>query len=501
MGSGGARRESTSLPRFDQPFPVETVPQTHDCEWRERAERLEGELSDVKASLATLQRAVFGKRSEKLPRISDQLRKGAPADREKTLKKRLAAREARSELPTREVKHVVPLEERHCPKCGSEDLRPLGEGLQTVVYEYVPARIERQVHVQEKLACRCGEGIVTAAAPKAIEGGQYGPGLIAHIVTAKCVDSIPLYRQAKGLSRAGVAINRTTLGNLFHAAGTVLQPLYARILELIRTEDYVRADETPQRVLAEGKTRRAYVWTFRTEQLIAYVHSHTRSGDTAVAVLGGTRGYLQVDGYTGYNSVILPDGRIRVGCWAHVRRKFHDASSTAPEANVMMDLILELYRIEQAAQDDGVLGTEEHLSRRKAQSAEVLSQISTWLRTERPRHLPKGPLGEAIRYALGQWDALGRFTEDARLALDNNASERALRTVALGRKNYLFVGNDNAGENLAGLMSLLATCELHAVNPEAYLADVLMRVQSHPHARLDELLPHRWSPAVTADSS
>lgn len=472
------------------------VGEAHSCEWKDEAERLRSENDGLKHRLDKLERHVFGRRSEKLPSVSSQLKQGAAT--EVTLKKRRERRAAREELPSREVRHTVAPHKRHCPKCGGTDLRPLGEGRATVVYEYVPARLERQVHVRETLACRCGEGVVTAEAPKAIEKGQYGPGLIAHVVTSKCCDSIPLYRQAKVLSRAGVPIARTTLGDLFHAAARATEPLYRRLLELIQFEDYVRADETPQRVLAEGKTRRAYVWTFRTDKLIAYVHSHGRSGETAVNVLGDTKGYLQVDGFTGYNSVTQPNRRTRVGCWAHVRRRFHEALSTAPEAQVALDSILQLYRVEETAKASGIVGTAEHLALRRGQSVALIDSIRDWLMLEEPRHPPKSPLGQAIRYTRGQWEALGQFLNDPRLELDNNASERALRTIALGRKNYLFVGNDKAGENLAGLFSLLATCEQNGVNPEAYLADVLLRVQSHPNSRLDELLPHRWSAANTS---
>ena len=483
------------------------VTETHACEWKERAEELASEnaalkdrLGSVEHQLEALARAVFGKKSEKLPRVDDQLRDGAPADPEATLKKRRATRAAREQLPSREVHHRIPDEKRRCPKCGGSELRPLGRGVETIVFEYIPSRIERQVHVQEKLACSCGEGIVTAEAPKAIEGGQYGPGLMAHVVVSKCLDSTPLYRQAKALARAGVPIHRNTLGDLFHRAAGQVEPIYRRLLELIRLEDYVRADETPQRVLAEEKTRRAYVWTFRTEKLVAYVHAHGRSGETAVAVLGGTKGYLQVDGYTGYNAVTLPEGRIRVGCWAHVRRKYFDALSTAPEAQRALYLILELYRVESDIEAAGQRGTTGHLAVRRARSAAIIDEIAEWLRVEGPRHPPKSPLGEAMQYTRSQWAALTRFLEDPRLALDNNASENALRKVALGRKNYLFVGNDEAGENLAGLYSLLATCEANGVNPIEYLADVLVRVNTHPANRLDQLLPHLWSRG-SSDSS
>ena len=226
--------------------------------------------------------------------------------------------------------------------------------------------------MQETLSCRRGEGVVTASAPKAVEKGQYGPGLIAHVVAAKCLDSIPLYRQAKAVSRAGVPIASTTLDDLFHAAARTTEPLSQRLFQLISLDGYVRADKTPQRVLADGKTRRAYVWTFRTEKLLGYVHSHTRSGETPLSVLRGTQGYLQVNGYTGYNAVVLPDGRVRVGCFAHVRRKFFEALGTAPEAQAALNFITALYRVEHLAQAAGELGSAAHLARRLADSAVTL---------------------------------------------------------------------------------------------------------------------------------
>lgn len=476
----------------------------HECAWRDEAERLEGELARVRdeqetlrAQLEALQRHVFGKRSEKMPPVSEELRSERPVDPQVTQARRRAARAEKAALPEREVHHLVPPERRLCPKCGSTDLRPLGEGKRTFVYEYVPARFERQVHVQETLACRCGEGVVVADAPaRVVDKCQYGPGFIAHLITAKCADSIPLYRQAKALQRASVPVQRTTMGDLFHTGADVLQPLADRVLQLVRESHLVLADETPIRVLAEKKTRRSYVWTFRTDKLVAYRYSATRSGDTPAEVLGGTRGYLVVDGFTGYNAVVVPKGRVRVGCWAHVRRRFFEAQSTAPEAKEMMDLILGLYRVEHEVADAGRLGSPEHLLRRREVSAPLLERIRDWLQQHSTLHPPKSPLGEAIRYARGQWEALGRFLEDAVLPLDNNASEGALRTVALGRKNYLFVGHDEAGANIAGLYSLVATCQANGVNPEAYLADVLLRVQSTPQGQVDELLPHRWSPTL-----
>ena len=208
-----------------------------------------------------------------------------------------------------------------------------------------------------------------------------------------------------------------------------------------------------------------------------------------------------MDGYSGYNKVTVPGGRERAGCIAHLRRKFFDAQSSAPDAaRKAMDFILEIYRVERAALDNEILGTPQHLEMRQTRSKAVMDEFRTWLDAELPRHLPQGAMGEAIKYAINQWDALTLFLTDPHLPVDNNASENALRICALGRKNFLFVGNDAAGENLAGLYSLVATCEANGVNPVDYLADVLLRVQTHPASRIDELLPHRWSPLLAAPS-
>ncbi len=218
--------------------------------------------------------------------------------------------------------HEVREDQKSCPKCGGHDFTPLGEGKVTELYELVPARIERQVHVQQKVRCRCGETIITAGAPaKVFDKTRFGPTFIAQIAVSKCADSLPLYRQAKAYRRAGVEVNDSTLGDLFHRCAELTEPLYQRLLKLIAEKGIVLADETTQRVQAKGHTRRAWLWSFigRDEverELIAYVFSRSRSGETPVRVLEGTVGKLLVDGYDGYNKVTLPGGRERAGCWA-----------------------------------------------------------------------------------------------------------------------------------------------------------------------------------------
>jgi transposase len=475
----------------------------HRCEWRERAEALEARLAQVEATLEKLQRHQFGARSEKMPPVSQAIRDPARAEAERiaTQQKRRENAEKKRQLVTRKIVHEVREDQKTCPRCGGHEFTPLGEGKVTELYELVPARVERQLHVQRKVRCRCGETIITADGPaRVFDKTRFGPTFMAQVAVSKCADSLPLYRQAKAYRRAGVEVNDSTLGDLFHRTAELVDPLYERLLHLIAEKEIVLADETTQRVQANGKTRTAWLWSFiardeEERELIAYVFSRSRSGETPVRVLEGTIGKLLVDGYEGYNKVTLPGGRERAGCWAHARRKFFDAQSTAPAAaKRAMELILELYKIERAALDADLLGTPEHLAMRQTRSGAVVDEIKAWIEAEQGRHPPRSPIGAAIGYALGQWDALTLFLTDPHLPIDNNASEGALRVCALGRKNFLFVGTDAAGENLAGLYSLIATCEANGVNPIDYLADVLLRVQTHPASRIDELLPHNWTP-------
>jgi transposase len=447
-----------------------------------------------------------------MPPVGEALRKaGVESDPAASLEKRRENAEKKRQLATREIHHKVPEEQKTCPKCGGHDFSALGSGKLTELYEMLPSIIERQLHVQEKLRCKCGETILTApGAARVYDKARYGPNFMANVVVAKVADAIPLHRQAKQFNRAGVPMSRSTLVDLFHQCANAVEPLYLRLLELVPKIEIVQADETTMRVLAKGKTRTSWLWTFLgnvegatdadDKPIIGYVYSKTRSGETPVKVLGDTIGLLVSDKYSGYNKVTVPGKRVRAGCLAHVRRKFFDALSAAPDAKQAMDFIVEVYKVERAALDNDLLGTSQHLEMRQARSVQVMDEFKAWLEAEQPQHLPKGPMGEAISYALGQWDALTRFLSDARIPVDNNASENALRAAALGRKNWLFVGHDEAGENVAGLFSLIATCEANGVNPTQYLADVLMRVQTHPASRIDELLPHNWR-SVSANTS
>ncbi|WP_237078900.1 IS66 family transposase [Myxococcus xanthus] len=407
------------------------LPLEHHCPWREEAEELRERLTSLEARVEKLTRSVFGKKSEKLPPVEEELRRNAPADTEQAaaaaLKRRRERAEVKKALPSRTVLHPVPEELRRCPRCQGTDFTPLGPGRASVLYEYVPGYFEKQVHVRQTLLCACAEGVITAEGPPRVaEKTGYGPGLIAQLVTAKCADSMPLYRLEKSLARDGVPVARSTLTDLFHRAATELAPITECLLARVAEQEVVQGDETPMKVQAPEKTRTGYLWTFLAEEdttqdaLIAYCFSPTRAGTTPAEVLGGTQGALVVDAYTGYNRVTTPEGRTRVGCWAHVRRRFFEALPN-PAAQEALRLILALYRVEAAVKEAGLTRTATHLALRQAQSAAAPEALHAWLEQNKPLHPPRGPLGGAIAYALSQWDALTRFIEDVRLPLDNNA--------------------------------------------------------------------------------
>jgi transposase len=473
-------------------------PVDHECSLMPVLVEMSNELAKVKHELAQLKKAQYGKKSErsKMPRVAV----GESPTPEQIQAKRRANAADKAQIETVRTVHKVPDEQRTCPKCGNSKLKAIGEGRSTVVFEFIPARFVRHEHVQEVLRCRCDNYVVTApGAPKVIEKGRYGASFLAHLAVAKCADHLPIYRLEKEFQRQGFPLARSTMNELLHSTAELTRPLWTLLLEVIRKRAIVMADETRLRMQDDGtgKPKTGFVWTFVAPDDtgvhdVAYVYAAGRSGETPKKVLGDTEGYLLADAYSGYNAVEDVSRRIRAGCHAHLRRGFHEALTTAPVAQEAIDLILRLYRVEHAAAQKKVVGTAIHLQLRRKRSRSIRDELAKWLVAQAPRHPPKSPIGEAIRYAQNQWDELGRFLEDPRIPLDNNASERSLRRVALGRKNYLFVGDIDSGTNIAGLYTLVATCEARRINPFAYLADVIPRVQDYPAKRVAELLPGNW---------
>lgn len=470
----------------------------HDCVLKDVVVELSNKLAKLEHELAQIKKAHVGPKSErqKMPRI-----KGAPPSAEAQLAKRRARAQQRTEVQTQTTTHDVPPDQRTCPRCGNDNLKPLGKGKVTTVFEFVPARFIRHEHVQERLRCKCNGYVVTApGVPRVIEGGRYGASFLAHLAVAKCADHLPIYRLEKEFARQGFPMARSTMNELLHRTSEITKPIWLRILEDIKVRAVVQADETRMRMQdgGGGKPKNGFVWTFvatddRGGRDVALVFAADRSGETPRRILGGTSGYLLVDAYSGYNDVLNVSTRKRAACHAHLRRYFHEALPTAPVAQEAMDIIRDLYRIEHDAEARGILQTDSHLEFRRKRAGPVRERLRAWLEAEQPKHRPKSPIAIAIRYGLRQWLDLGRFLEDVRVPLDNNASEAALRRIALGRKNYLFVGDVDAGTNIAGLYTLIATCEARGINPFRYLAEVIPRVQDHPADRVHELLPAAWA--------
>lgn len=475
-------------------------PIDHDCVLKDVVVEQANEIARLKHEMEQIKKALLGSRSErsKMPRIKTGPAKTAE-ERQRTREERAAAK---AQIPTVTTEHKVPLEQRKCEACGSDKLTPLGKGKTTTVWEFVPARFVRHVHVQEVLRCRCNGYVVTApGAPKVIEKGRYGASFLAHLVVAKCADHLPLYRLEKDFARQGVPVVRSTMNDLLHRTSSITQPVWSLLLETIRVRPVVMADETRLRMLKDegGKPKNGFVWTFGAVADdggfdVAYVFAADRAGETPKQILAGTTGTLLVDSYSGYNVVETVSGRKRAACHAHLRRYFHEALKTAPIAQELLDLVTELYRVEHEARALGLSGSSQ-LEFRKRKAAPVHDRIKAWLDEHLDRHPPKSPIGTAIRYGLNHWDEFRTFLDDERIPLDNNASERSLRRIALGRKNYLFVGDVEAGKSLAGLYSLVATCEARGINPFDYLHDVVARVQEHPADRARELLPGAWAAA------
>ena len=451
-------------------------------------------VNEIEHKLSLSKKHAIGPKSERMPTPEQEAkaREGDPPVRgghtNPELRKKNA--KAREELPTCIVPHAIPESERQCSTCG-EPVKPFGGGDRSIEYEWVPGRIERRVHVVETGRCPCKAHYARGPAPVRVqEGCVLGPRFLAKIAVEKFGDAIPIYRMEKSLRRQGIPMPRSTLNDGALLAAEVCAPLWRVMLAQIRADEHVQADETSFRT--QTRKERAFVWTFLSKVHTAYIFAPNRSGDTPNKLLGGTSGAITIDGFTGYNTVTKVGGRERSGCFSHARRYLFDALPYTPEARDGLDIILDLFMMERAVAERGIVGTLEHLEVRKALGTPIVDRLRAWLEDMLPRFEPRTPMAIALRYIKNQWPRLIVFLGDAGVPIHNNASEAALRIIALARKNSLFFGSVEAGAKLMALYSLIATCERHGVNPEVYLADVMIRIQSHPAKRVAELLPDRW---------
>ena len=480
----------------------------------------QAEIERLKLLISKLKRMQFGRKSEKLDRQIEQLE--LQLDELETAQAEKAnasptpgagtraaenGRPVRRPLPAhlpREVRKIQP-KEAACPDCGGE-LKSLGEDVAEML-EWVPASFKVIRQVRPKLACGRCDKIVQAEAPsRPIARSMAGPGLLAHVLVSKYCDHLPLYRQEEIYAREGVELERATLADWVGGASGLLQPMVEALRRHVMRATKLHADDTPVPVLApgNGKTKMGRLWTYvrddrpagdTTPPAVWFAYSPDRKGEHPGQHLRDFGGVLQADAYAGFNH-LYEDGRIQeAACWAHVRRKFYDlqVAHQSPVAQEALERIAALYAIEGEIRGRP---PSERREVRLARARPLLDSLHKWLEGCLTKLSWKSDTTAAVKYALGLWEALVRYTDDGQLEIDNNAAERALRVVALGRKNYLFAGSDAGGERAAVIYSLIGTAKLNGLDPESYLRDVLSRIADHPINRIEELLP--WNVAAIA---
>jgi transposase len=488
--------------------------------------QLAGQNDRLRHLIRQLQRMQFGKRSEKLD--PDQLNlaledleqtvaageaeqeKADPALRRARSEKRRAGRGALPDhLPRVEV--VIEPEDTACPCCGGT-MHVIGED-RSQRLDVIPAQYQVIVTRRPKYACRACQGaVVQAPAPaRLIEGGLPTERLVAQVVVAKYADHSPLYRQAQILARQGIEIDRATLAFWVGYAAAEVKPLWQLMREELLGSTKLFVDETTAPVLdpGRGRTKTGYLWVIARDDrpwrggappAVVYTYAPGRGAEHAVALLKDFAGVLQTDGYAAYRSLVDPKragGPISLAyCWAHCRRQFFDLAKTAPApiATEALKRIAELYEIEAEIRGKNA---EERQAVRQQKTKPLITALKTWLEKTLVQVPGGSTIAKAIRYALNQWDGLVRFLEDGRIEIDSNTVERAMRPIALTRKNALFAGSDEGAANWAMLASLIETCKLHRVNPQAYLTDVLTKlVNNWPNSRLAELTPWAWAAEI-----
>lgn len=405
-------------------------------------------------------------------------------------------RAGRQPLP----EHLERVEHRHepesctCGQCGKA-LVKIGEDI-TEQLDVIPARFIVQRHIRPQYACRACETVTAAPVPPAvIDGGLAAVGLLAWVIIGKYLDHLPLYRLEQIAARDNVILSRSTMAEWVGRIGVALQPLVDRLIALLLERDVLHADETPVAQLdpGKGKTKRAYLWAYRSNVLetgppiVVFDYQESRAGRHVRDFLGGWRGHLMVDDYAGYKA-LFAGGVIEQGCLAHARRKFFDlnAAQANPIAQEALARIAALYAIEQQGKD---LDSAARTQLRRDEAQPLLEALHAWLLETRVAVANGGGTARAIDYTLRRWAALSRYATDGRLPIDNNPVENAIRPIAIGKKNWLFAGSERAGKRAAAIQGLLATAKLNGLDPAQWLRETLEKLPTCLNSQIDSLLP------------
>ena len=516
-----------------------------------RAEAAVAKASNAEAIIASLtlmveklRREIYGQRSERKARLLDQLELELEELEARASEDELAAEQAAAKtstvksfsrrrpsrkpfpehLPRERV--VVPAPEV-CGCCGSARLSKLGEDI-TETLEVIPRSWKVVQTVREKFTCRDCEKISQAPAPFHVTPrGWAGPSLLAMILFEKYGQHQPLNRQSERYAREGVELSLSTLADQVGACTTVLRPLHDLIAVHVLAAERIHGDDTTVPVLAKGKTDTARAWVYVRDDApyggadppaALFHYSRDRSGAHPEQHLTGFAGILQADAYAGYNRLYAlgrsPGPVTEALCWAHARRKFFVLADIAAAAKRgakkgMRQVIISPLAFEAVKRIDALFDIEREINGSSAEvrlavrakrSAPLLADLETWLRAERARLSRHAPVAKAMDYMLKRWPGFTRFLDDGRVCLTNNAAERALRGIALGRKSWLFAGSDRGGDRAAFMYTLIVTAKMNDVDPQAWLADVLARIAEHPFQRLDELLPWNWKKTQATDT-
>lgn len=513
----------------------------------ERAARLEAEaaaareraansstdalIGRLKLEIEKLRRELYGTRSERKARLLDQLEmqlEDLEADAtEDELAAEIAARAtsvvafqrkrpARQPFPDHLLRErVVGVAPESCPCCGSLKLVKLGEDI-TETLEVIPRQWKVIQTVRERFSCRECETIAQPPAPfHVIPRGHAGPNLLAMVLFEKFGQHQPLNRQSERYAREGIDLPLSTLADHVGACAAALRPLHSLIEQHVMAAERLHGDDTPVPILAKGKTDTGRAWVYVRDDrpfggadppAVLFQASRDRSGDHPDEHLRGFTGVLQADAYAGYNRLLAPDRQpgpvVEALCWAHARRKFFELAdiatsrrrgrNAAPISPIAFEAVTRIDKLFDIEREINGIAAEQRLAVRRDRSAPLVADLEAWMREHRAKLSRHAPVAQAMDYMLRRWDRFTRFLSDGRICLTNNAAERSLRALALGRKAWLFAGSDRGAERAAVIYSLIGTAKLNDIDPQAWLADVLAHIADTPQSRLGELLPWNW---------